>query len=104
MSGDVHVRFYEGLRVRLPQATHRNIYVKSKRTGGRVMQSLNRFITQKLKLKVNTRKSAVARAWERQFLGFTFTAGGKKTKRRIAAKALAKFKQRVRELAVSHEA
>ncbi len=75
-----------------------NIYVKSKRAGGRVMNSLNRFITQKLKLKVNQAKSAVARAWERQFLGFSFTAGGKKTKRRIAAKALAKFRQRVREL------
>ncbi len=75
-----------------------NIYVKSKRAGERVMNSLSRFITQKLKLKVNQAKSAVARAWERQFLGFSFTAGGKKTKRRIAAKAVAKFRQRVREL------
>lgn len=75
-----------------------NIYVKSKRAGGRVMNSLSRFITQKLKLKLNQAKSAVARAWERQFLGFSFTAGGRKTKRRIAAKALAKFRQRVREL------
>ncbi len=75
-----------------------NIYVKSKRAGGRVMNSLSRFITQKLKLKVNQAKSAVARVWERQFLGFSFTAGGKKTKRRIAAKALAKFRQRVRVL------
>ena len=40
----------------------------------------------------------MARAWERQFLGFSFSPGGKKTKRRIAAKAVAKFKQRVREL------
>ncbi len=75
-----------------------NIYVRSKRAGGRVMKSLSRFITDKLKLKVNQAKSAVARAWERQFLGFSFTTGGKKTKRRIAAKALARFKQRVREL------
>ena len=75
-----------------------NIYVKSKRAGGRVMNSLSHFITHRLKLKVNQAKSAVARTWERQFLGFSFTAGGKKTKRRIAAKAVAKFKQRVREL------
>jgi RNA-directed DNA polymerase len=50
-----------------------NIYVRSRRAGERVMASLMRFITTKLKLKVNEQKSAVARPWERKFLGFSFT-------------------------------
>ena len=59
--------------------------------------SLTRFITTKLKLKVNEQKSAVARPWERKFLGFSFTSTGT-PKRRIAPKAVARFKERVREL------
>ncbi len=61
MSGDAQVRFCEGLGVRFPGPTHRNIYVRSRRAGERVMESLKRFITVKLKLKVNEQKSAVAR-------------------------------------------
>ena len=49
-----------------------NIYVRSERAGQRVMESITRFITQKLKLKVNEAKSAVARPQERKFLGFSF--------------------------------
>src|SRR5499433_3611771 len=52
-----------------------NIYVRSERAGQRVMESITRFITRKLKLKVNEAKSAVARPQERKFLGFSFTAG-----------------------------
>ena len=51
-----------------------NIYVRSRRAGERVMKSLTRFITTKLKLKVNESKSAVAGPWERKFLGFSFTS------------------------------
>src|SRR6516162_8703016 len=74
-----------------------NIYVRSERAGQRVMQSLTRFITQKLKLKVNEAKSAVARPQERKFLGFSFTAGPE-VKRVIAPKALDRFKQRIRDI------
>src|SRR6201988_281542 len=74
-----------------------NIYVRSRRAGERVMERLTRFITMKLKLKVNQQKSAVARPWERKFLGFSFTAG-REPKRRIAPKAVLRFKERVREL------
>ncbi len=74
-----------------------NIYVRSERAGQRVMQSITRFITQKLKLKVNEAKSAVARPQERKFLGFSFTAGPD-IKRRIAPKSLERFKQRIREI------
>jgi RNA-directed DNA polymerase len=74
-----------------------NIYVRSERAGQRVMESVTRFITQKLKLKVNEAKSAVARPQERKFLGFSFTAGPE-VKRAIAPKALNRFKQRIREI------
>jgi RNA-directed DNA polymerase len=74
-----------------------NIYVRSRRAGERVMESIVRFITTKLKLRVNEQKSAVARPWERKFLGFSFTAG-REPKRRIAPKAIGRFRERVREL------
>ena len=74
-----------------------NIYVRSLRAGQRVMESVTRFLTVKLKLKVNNEKSAVARPWERKFLGFSFT-NGREPKRRIAPKAIGRFKERVREV------
>ena len=74
-----------------------NIYVRSERAGQRVMESITRFITQRLKLKVNETKSAVARPRERKFLGFSFSAGPE-VKRVIAPKALDRFKQRIREI------
>ena len=83
--------------MRSPGATHRNIYVRSERAGQRVMEGVTEFITQKLKLKVNEAKSAVARPQERKFLGFSFTAGPE-VKRVIAPKAVDRFKQRIREV------
>jgi RNA-directed DNA polymerase len=74
-----------------------NVYVRSRRAGERVMASITRFITTKLKLKVNQQKSAVARPWERKFLGFSFTAN-REPKRRIAPKAVLRFKEKVREV------
>jgi len=74
-----------------------NVYVRSRRAGERVMASITRFITTKLKLKVNQQKSAVARPWERKFLGFSFTWDWE-PRRRIAPKAVLRFKVRVREL------
>src|ERR1700693_1235607 len=74
-----------------------NIYVRSRRAGDRVMASMSRFIMSKLKLQVNQQKSAVARPWARKFLGFSFTSAGT-PKRRIAPKAVDRFKERIREL------
>jgi len=74
-----------------------NIYVRSYRAGDRVMESISHFITKKLKLKVNSEKSAVARPMVRKFLGFSFTSG-RSARRRLAPKAIHRFKQRVREL------
>jgi RNA-directed DNA polymerase len=73
-----------------------NSYVGSERAGQRVMESITRFITNRLKLKVNQAKSAVARPGHRKFLGFSFT-GEREPRRRIAPKAIARFKQRIRE-------
>src|SRR5271170_8016950 len=74
-----------------------NVYVRSERAGQRVMESVTQFVTQKLKLKVNEAKSAVARPSQRKFLGFSFTAGSE-VKRTIASKALNQFKQRIRDI------
>jgi RNA-directed DNA polymerase len=74
-----------------------NIYVRSERAGQRVMEGVSRYITKRLKLRVNRDKSAVARPGARTFLGFSFT-GGSTPKRRIAPKALKRLKKRVREL------
>ena len=74
-----------------------NIYVRSWRAGERVMEGVTRFLAGRLKLGVNTSKSAVDRPGRRSFLGFSFTAG-RSPKRRIAPEALVRFKRRVREL------
>ena len=73
-----------------------NIYVRSRRAGERVMASISRFLTNRLRLKVNEAKSAVARPGERKFLGFSIANDG--SERRIAPNALAKFKARIREI------
>jgi RNA-directed DNA polymerase len=74
-----------------------NIYVRSQQAGQRVMASVTRFITTRLKLKVNEAKSAVARPAMRKLLGFSFTAG-RHTRRRIAPQAVARCKARIRRL------
>jgi RNA-directed DNA polymerase len=73
-----------------------NIYVGSERAGQRGMESITHFITHRLKLKVNQAKSAVARPGQRKFLGFSFTSE-REPRRRIAPKAIARFKERIRE-------
>jgi len=75
-----------------------NVYVQSERAGRRVMDAL-RGLYAKLRLRINEDKSAVARVWGRQFLGFSFwTAPGKVINRRVAPKALQAMKERVRQL------
>jgi len=74
-----------------------NIYVRSQRAGERVMAGIEKFLTKRLKLRVNKAKSAVAKPSVRKFLGFSFT-GGKVPRRRIAPQVIARFKARVREL------
>jgi len=72
------------------------ILVRSQRSGERVMNSIERFIEDSLRLEVNTRKSAVDRPWNRQFLGFTVTRGDHRLK--VSPKALARLRTRLRAL------
>jgi group II intron reverse transcriptase/maturase len=75
-----------------------NVYVRSQRAAERVMEGLIALYAG-LKLKINPAKSAVARAWERSFLGYSFwVAPGKTIKRRVAPKAYAKLQTRLREI------
>jgi len=76
-----------------------NIYVKSERAAKRVMDSIKRFIEEKLKLKLNVEKSAIDRPWKRKFLGFSFTGCLKTSPRiRIAKESIKKFKERIRQI------
>jgi RNA-directed DNA polymerase len=74
-----------------------NIYVRSHRSGERVMASVEQFLNRRLKLKLNAAKSAVAQPSERKFLGFSFTSEIE-PRRRIAPQTLDKLKSRVRAL------
>jgi len=75
-----------------------NVYVRSRRAGERVMALLRRLYG-KLRLRVNEAKSAVARVWDRKFLGFSFwVATGRTVKPRVAQPALVTMKERVRRL------
>jgi group II intron reverse transcriptase/maturase len=71
-----------------------NIYVRSERAGKRVMEGLRRLYAN-LRLQVNEAKSAVARPWDRKFLGYSFWVAKGTVKRRIADKALDAMKERV---------
>ena len=72
-----------------------NIYVKSNRAGQRVKQSITAFLEQRLKLKVNVDKSAVARPWERKFLGYSMT-WHRKPKLRIASESRKRITEKIR--------
>lgn len=74
------------------------IYVRSYRSAGRVKESVTRFITQRLKLKVNEAKSAVSYPWWRKYLGYSFTSTRANPRLRIHSQSLKRFKDRVREL------
>jgi len=75
-----------------------NVYVRSRRAGERVMEALRRLYA-RLRLRVNEDKSAVARVWDRKFLGYGFwVAKGRTIKLRVAAKAMDEMKERVRQI------
>ena len=61
------------------------------------MQSVIRFVEDKLKLKVNREKSAVDRPWKRKFLGFSFLPNRQGTLR-LAPKTIERFKERIRAI------
>jgi len=73
-----------------------NIYVGSRRAGKRVMQAVTAFLERRLKLKVNAAKSAVARPWERKFLGYSMT-WHKKPKLKIAQPSRERLAEKIRK-------
>jgi len=75
-----------------------NIYVKSRKAADRVMQSISRFIEDKLKLKVNKEKSAVDKPWKLKFLGFSFYYKNGNIRTRVHPKSVEKFKQKLKEI------
>ena len=74
-----------------------NIYVSSRRSGERVLDSITNFVEKKLRLKVNREKSAVDRPWRRTFLGYSFTAH-KEPKLRILKETIQRFKFKCKQL------
>ncbi len=74
-----------------------NVYVRSQKAGERVLEGLRK-LYDRLRLKVNEAKSAVAPASHRKFLGYAFWYGsGGQVKCRVSDKALKTFKQRIRQ-------
>lgn len=73
-----------------------NIYVKSRRAGERVLESVTRFLERKLKLKVNQAKSSVARPWERKFLGYSMTFH-MKPRLKVAPESLERIRDKLKE-------
>lgn len=72
------------------------VFVRSERAGTRVLASLERYLCDVLRLRVNKQKSAVDRPWNRQFLGFTFSRRGQRIK--VSDKSLSSLKAKVRGL------
>ncbi len=73
-----------------------NIYVKSEKAGKRVMEATVRYLTEKLKLKVNQQKSAVDNPWNRKFLGFTFTRGKDPNRIAMHESRIKRFKDKIK--------
>jgi RNA-directed DNA polymerase len=72
-----------------------NVYVRSKRAGERVLTSLTRYLTERLRLKVNTTKSAVDRPWRCTFLGYTMT-WHRQPRLKVAPASIQRLKGKVR--------
>lgn len=74
-----------------------NVYVRSERAGRRVMESVSRFITKRLRLKVNGKKSAVAKTDARHFLGFRIQADAT-PQILLSERSERRLRERIREL------
>lgn len=74
-----------------------NIYVRSRRAGGRVLANVERFLNQCLKLTLNREKSRVARPWVCDYLGYGMSFH-KQSKLKVATMSLNRLRDRLREL------
>ena len=75
-----------------------NVYVKSKRAGTRILESITRFLEQRLKLKVNAEKSAVSLPTKRKFLGYSFYYGKGGIKFRVHNKSYERLKKKIKDI------
>ena len=78
-----------------------NIYVSSQKAGENLLADITEFLSKELKLQVNADKSAVAKPWERKFLGYSFTRH-KESRVKIAAQSVSRFKDKIREMTTRH--
>ena len=74
-----------------------NVYVRSKAAGERVMATLERFLKERLRLKINRKKSTVDRPWKRTFLGYSMT-WHRKPKLKVSRKSVKRAKENLRQL------
>ena len=74
-----------------------NVYVRSRTAGERVLASLERFLAKRLRLRINRDKSAVARPWNRKFLGYSVTVH-RRPKLRVAPQSVKRLKAKLRPL------
>jgi group II intron reverse transcriptase/maturase len=74
------------------------IYVRSRRAGERVMESVSRYLSEVLRLRVNRVKSAVDRAWRRSLLGFSFYASASGIRIRVAQESYKRCREKLRQL------
>jgi len=74
-----------------------NVYVRSRAAGERVLVSLERFLSERLRLKVNREKSAVARPWERKFLGYSVTVH-RQPRLKVSESSIKRLKGKLRPL------
>ena len=74
-----------------------NIYVRTRRSGERVMKSVTRFLEKRLKLRVNCEKSAVDRPWRRTFLGYSMS-WHHKPRLKVAGESVKRFKDKLRSI------
>lgn len=75
-----------------------NIYVKSKKSAKRVMESITRFIEKDLKLKVNKEKSQVDRPWKLKYLGYTFYPKKGEMGMRVHPNSMKKLKEKLKSI------
>ena len=74
-----------------------NVYVRSRRSGERVLRRLERYLRDRLRLRVNREKSAVARPWKRKFLGYSVTVH-REPKLKVAPESVRRLKQKLRDV------
>ena len=90
---DLHRRGHRFVRY----ADDCNVYVRSRRAGERVLDTIECFLRKRLRLVVNREQSAVDRPWNRKFLGYTFTRH-QQPKFKVASESVQRFKGRLRDL------